>query len=235
MITVSLVFAVSMSAGAAPTAEALLAKVDGILAPERSESDVTMTTVRADGENRTFSMHFIKSGDDLYRIKFVAPADDKGTEVLRNGNDMWNYLPNLKRALKISSKQEFHGGDFSNADVLRGNLSRDYNPTIAGKTDDEYHLELKAKSDEVPYETIQLYIRKKDAMPLREEFYTSSGKLVRKLDYLEPKTFGKLLRPSKLVMWNMLNTKRHSEMVINEFVVKPELSENLFKLAALGR
>ena len=46
MITVSLVFAVSMASGAAPTADALLAKVDAILAPERSESDVTMTTVR---------------------------------------------------------------------------------------------------------------------------------------------------------------------------------------------
>jgi outer membrane lipoprotein-sorting protein len=194
-----------------------------------------MTTVRANGDLRTFSMHILKSGEDLHRIRFLAPADDKGTEVLRIGDEMWNYLPNLKRSLKISAKQEFHGGDFSNADVLRVNLAKDYTPTLVGTTADEYQLELKAKNDEVAYDTIKYWLRKKDGMPLRQEFYTSSGKLVRKCDFLDPKPFGKLTRPSKLVMWNMLNKSRHSEMVINDFTLRPQLPDGAFKLAALGR
>jgi outer membrane lipoprotein-sorting protein len=224
-----------LTLAAAPTADEILAKADAIIAPERYESDVTMTTIRANGEERSFQMHIFKNGDDLHRIKFVAPTDDKGSEVLRNGDDMWNYLPNLKRALKISSKQEFHGGDFSNADMLRSNLSKDYTPKLVETTADEYQLELKAKSDQVAYDTIKYWLRKKDCMPLREEFYTSSGKLIRKLEYQDPKKFGKLERPSKLMMWNVLTPSRHSEMKINEFAVKADMPAGLFNLASLGK
>lgn len=220
---------------AAPTAEAILARADAILAPENFQSDVTMTTVRANGEERSYSMRIWKSGDDLHRIRFTAPADDKGTEVLRIGSDMWNYLPNLKRALRISAKQEFHGGDFSNADLLRPNLSRDYTPKLVSTEGDEYQLELTAKSDEVAYASIKYWIRKKDCMPLRQEFFTSSGKLVRKLDLLDPKPFGKVSRPSKLVMWNALVPSRRSELVVNAFAVRAEIDEGLFNLASLGR
>ena len=223
------------SAAAAPSAEKILARADAILAPQAFESDVTMTTVRSNGEERTFSMRIWKSGDDLHRIRFTAPADDKGTEVLRNAGDMWNYLPNLKRALRISAKQEFHGGDFSNADLLRPNLARDYTPKLVATTDDEYELELVAKNDEVAYGVIRYWLRKKDCMPLRQEFYASSGKLLRKLELLEPKTFGKVLRPSKLVMWNALVPSRRSELVVKAFDVKAELDSGLFNLASLGR
>lgn len=220
---------------AAPTADAILSRADAILAPETFQSDVTMTTVRSNGEERSFSMRIWKSGDDLHRIRFTAPADDKGTEVLRIGSDMWNYLPNLKRALRISAKQEFHGGDFSNADLLRPNLARDYTAKLVGTTSDEYQLELTAKSDEVAYATIKYWVRKKDCMPLRQEFYTSTGKLLRKLDLLEPKLFGKVERPSRLVMWNALVPSRRSELVVNAFVVRAEIDGGLFNLAALGR
>ena len=222
-------------ANAAPTADQILARADAILAPDNFESDVTMNTVRASGETRTFSMQIWKSGDELHRIRFVTPVDGKGTEVLRVGNDMWNYLPSLKRSLRISAKQEFHGGDFSNADVLRVNLSKDYRPTLTATTADEYQLELKAKNDEVAYETIKYWLRKKDGMPLRQEFYTSSGKLVRKCELMEPRSFGGFVRPSKLVMWNALVPSRRSEMIITNFTVRKQIEDGLFKLASLGR
>jgi outer membrane lipoprotein-sorting protein len=231
----NLALVIALSLSAAPSADDLLAKADAILAPDRFESDVTMATVRANGDVRSFQMHIMKSGDDLHRIRFTAPADEKGTEVLRIGDEMWNYLPNLKRSLRISSKQEFHGGDFNNADVLRVNLSKDYTPKLIETTDDEYTLELKAKNDQVGYDVIKYWLRKKDGMPLRQEYYTSSGKLVRKLEYLDPKTFGKVTRPSRMVMWNMLNRSRHSEMTINELNVRPRLADGVFTLAALGR
>jgi outer membrane lipoprotein-sorting protein len=227
--------ALAVSLAASPSADEILARADAILAPDRFESDATMTTVRANGDQRAFTMHVFKSGDDMHRIRFLTPADDKGSEVLRNGDEMWNYLPNLKRALKISGKQEFHGGDFSNADVLRSNLAKDYTPTLTKTTADEYELSLKAKNDQVAYDSIKYWLSKKDNMPLRQEFYTSSGKLVRKLEFQDVKTFGKLTRPSKLMMYNMLNQARHSEMVITDFQVKPQLNDGLFKLASLGR
>jgi outer membrane lipoprotein-sorting protein len=220
---------------AAPNAADLLARVDAILSPDRFEAEVTMVTIRPDSEERRFSMKIWKSGEDLHRIRFLTPADDKGTEVLRVGDEMWNYLPNLKRSLRISAKQEFHGGDFSNADVLRSSLAHDYQPRWVESSADEHHLELTAKNDQVAYQTLQLWVRKSDAMPLREELFTSSGKKVRTMEYLEPKTYGKVTRPSRLVMHNALNASRRSELIIDTMVVRPTLNEGLFKVAALGR
>src|SRR5258705_13428587 len=119
-------------------------------------------------------------------------------------------MPSLKRALRISAKQEFHGGDFSNADLMRPALARDYTPKLVATTADEYELELTAKSEETAYSSIRYWLRKKDCLPLRQEFYTASGKLVRKLDFLEPKLFGRVERPSRLVMWNALAPSRKS-------------------------
>ena len=220
---------------AGPSADEILRRADAILAPPSFESEVTMSTVRANGEVRSFSLRVWKSGSQSHRIRFLSPADDRGTEVLRVGDEMWNYLPNLKRAVRISPKQEFHGGDFSNADVLRVNLADDYTPTLVEATRDEYHLSLAAKNESVAYETIHYWVRKKDCMPLRQEFYTSSGKKVRRLDFLEPKAFGRFVRPSRLMMFNLLVPSRRSEMVVSAFVVKSDLDGGLFQLASLGR
>jgi outer membrane lipoprotein-sorting protein len=219
----------------APTADALLAKAEAILSPDHFESDVTLTTVRAQGEQGIFTMHVLKSGNELQRVRFLSPTDDKGAEVLRNGDNMWNYLPGLRRAIRITSKQEFHGCDFSNGDVMRSNLAVDYTPKLVATTDDEYELELTAKNDQVAYERVRYWLRKKDAMPLRQELFTSSGKLVRKLEFQEPKLFGKHLRPSRLVMRNVVAPWRHSELVYDAFAVKPDLPDGLFVPAVLGR
>ena len=44
------------------------------------------------------------------------------------------------------------------------------------------------------------------------------------------KVFGKLTRPSKLVMWNMLNKSRHSEMVINDLTLRPQLPDGAVEI-----
>lgn len=224
-----------LAATAEPSAEEILRRADAILAPDCFESELVMTTHRQDGEVRTFSMHVWKSGSSHHRIRFLSPADDRGAEVLRVGGQMWNFLPNLKRAVRISPKQDFHGGDFSNADVLRVNLSEDYVPTLERAEKEGFVLRLKAKDDSLAYDSIRYWIRRGDFMPLRQEFFTRSGKLVRKLDYLEPKRFGRGVRPSRLVMWNALVPSRRSELVVRAFDVKRQIAPELFELAALGR
>jgi hypothetical protein len=149
---------------------------------------------------------------------------------------MWNYLPNLKRSLRVSPKQEFHGGDFSNADVLRVNLADDYTPARKeGAPRGTWLLELTAKSDQVAYAKIRYWIRKRDFMPLRQDFYTSSGKLVRRLELKEPTTYGKLVRPAQFVMKNMVARSRTSELTWDAFQVRRKLDPSLFLASSLGR
>lgn len=219
-----------------PSADEILRGADTILAPEEYESEVTFVTHKGPDQARTFSLHVLKKGTDQLRVTFISPPDDKGAEFLRLGDDMWNYLPNLKRALKIPPKQEFHGGDFANADILRVDLAQDYVPTILpSDSSGQWLLDLRAKTDQVAYARIKYWIRKGDLMPLREEFYTASGKLVRKLEIKKTRAFGGITRPSHLVMQNLLIPSRFSEMIVDNFTLRKGIDRSLFDLGALGR
>ena len=219
-----------------PTAEAILRRADAILAPREFEATITFTSRKANGTAKTFAIHMWKKDADKTRFRFLSPADDRDMEVLRVGDDMWNYLPNLKRSLRISPKQEFHGGDFSNSDMLRVDLVEDYTPTVLpSASPDEWLLELTAKNDQVAYHRVRYFIAKRDFMPRRQEFYAQSGKLVRRLEMSAPKVFGRLVRPSRYVMKNMLVAGRETEMVWDTFAVKPLGDDGLFAQASLGR
>jgi outer membrane lipoprotein-sorting protein len=232
MLTTSLILTLVT---AAPTAGELLARADAILAPERFESDLTLIISRANGEEFSVAMHMFKSGDDLCRIRVLAPSVDRGSEVLRNGEEMWNYVPSMKRAVKVSSTEAFHAGDFSNSDLLRTSLSKDYTATLGQTTDDAYQLVLTAKSDRAAFGSIKYLMRKKDAMPLSQTFYTPSGSLIRTLEFFDPKRFGNHVYPTRMVMWSAATPKQHSELRVNAFSVKPDMSSGLFQVAALGR
>ena len=232
---VAALVALPLAAHADPAAD-LLKRTVAILAPEEYESQITFTAHKANGQVTTFSIQMWKKGSDKTRFKFISPIDDRDMEVLRVGDNMWNYLPNLKRSLRISPKQDFHGGDFSNADVLRVDLVADYTPAIGAATaPDEQLLELTAKNDQVAYAKVKLWVRKKDAMPLREELYGAAGKLLRKLDYLKPKAFGALVRPSECTMKNMLVPARTTEMAWNSLRVTETADDSRFDMAGLGR
>lgn len=224
-----------MPDAAEPSASEVLTKVDAILNPPEFEAKLTFVSHKAQGDVHSYSLRLLKKDSDKFRIWFLAPPDDLGQEVLRISDDMWSYMPNIKRALKISTKQDFQGGDFANSDVLRVELMRDYTPSLAESTPEHWVLELKAKNDEVTYARVRLWVRKQDGQPTQFEYYTGSGKLIRKMDLLNLKSYGKLMRPTKWVMHNMLEPKRMSEMIYDTFNLRKDLDGALFEQSALGR
>src|SRR4029453_127653 len=71
----------------------------------------------------------------------------RGEGMLLVGENMWVYMPNLKRAIRVASRDSFQGGDFNNADALRVNYVADYTPRHADSGDPSlWTLELSAKS-----------------------------------------------------------------------------------------
>lgn len=231
----AVVFSSLAALAAEPTAGEILTQVDAILSPPEFEAKLTFVSHKAKGEAHTYSMRLIKKDSDKFRAYFLSPPDDVGQEVLRLGDDMWAYMPNVKRALKISTKQDFQGGDFANSDVLRVQLMQDYTPVVKETKADVWVLELTAKSDKVTYARIVMSVRKKDYQPQQFEYFTGSGKLVRKMELSELKSFGKTIRPTKWVMHNMLEPKRMSEMTYDTFALRKDLDAALFEQSALGR
>jgi CHAD domain-containing protein len=145
-------------------------------------------------------------------------------------------MPNLKRALRIASRESFQGGDFNNGDVLRVNYVADYNAKLVPSADDAlFALELTAKSSEASYDRIQLWLRKDKRLPVKAEYYAASGKLLRSASFEGIKVFRGLERPSLIVMRNELASKRFSEMTVVDMKVNAKVPTQKFVLDDLGR
>ena len=222
---------------AEPTVEDLLKKYDAIMGPSSFEAETTMSATREDGSTRTYEMKFLKRDNDKFRLWFAEPAAVKGQEMLRNGESLWIYLPNLKRATRIASRDNFQGGDFNNADVLRVNYAADYTGTLAASDVPEtWLLQLKAKNADTAYDSIKLYMRKSDLQPVKGQYFGTSGQMIRSADFSDYKEFDKgYTRPAKVVMHNELVKARKSEMVMKKLSLNIDAPAQRFTQADLGK
>jgi hypothetical protein len=96
------------------------------------QSTVSLTITEKNGAVRTRKLNMItKSYDDgtiKRMVKFLDPADVRGTAMLIVDNrntqdDMWIYLPALKKTRRIVSTEKgksFMSSEFSNADMSTG-------------------------------------------------------------------------------------------------------------------
>ncbi len=225
------------ASAAAPSAEELLLRYDAIMGPPNFEATLSMVAHRDDGSTRTYQMRMLKAGEEKARMWFKEPAAARGQEILRQGDNTWLYLPNLKRSVRMASRDSFQGGDFNNADVLRTQYARDYSAQVVEdpSTPDAWLLELKAKTEDASYDRIKLWVARADAMPLKGEYYTASGKLLRAAEFTDVKSFHGLRRPSRVVMRNMVATRRYSELVFEAFDTRVQPAAGRFVLDDLGR
>lgn len=214
---------------------AIVEKVDAILSPKKFTAKAEMVTHRSDGSIHTYRMQLFKFDRDKTRLNFEFPPDQAGTQLLRQDENMWMYLVNIKRAVRVASRQQLMGGDFNNGDLLRLSMVDDYDSSVSSQTDKEWVIDLRAKNDSVTYDRIVMRVAKKDNMPLEQKIYTSSGKHIKTLEYAEPKNYGKMRRPSKIVMRDELDDRRRTEMTYFTFDTAPKFAESFFTINQLGR
>ncbi len=222
---------------AEPDARSLLAGYDAVMSADSFEAEAVMNAHRDDGTERSYTLKMLKSGADKNRVWFLEPASARGQEILRRGDNSWLYMPNLKRSIRMASRDSFQGGDFNNADVLRADYAADYDARIVpdGSQPDAWMLELTARGNHASYDRIRLWISRADRMPLKGEYFSASGKLLRTAEFLEVKELGGRKRPSKVVMRNMIATRRYSEMIWKRFDTSVKPAGTRFVLDDLGR
>jgi outer membrane lipoprotein-sorting protein len=223
------------ASAAAPSAQEMLRQYDAIMGPPDFEAVMVMTAHREDGTTRTYRMKVLKSGTERFRAWFQEPAASRGQEILRVGDNSWVYMPNLKRALRIANRDSFQGGDFNNADVLRTNYTKDYAPQSLKEDAQAWLLELQAQTEDAAYDHIKLWLSKADGFPIKGEYYTVSGKLLRTAEFTDVRDFDGLRRPSRVRMRNMLVTQRFSELSFERFDAKASPPSGRFVLDDLGR
>ena len=193
-----------LSFAALPAAHAIdgtqiLQKVDRNLEPESYESYRQLTDIQPDGSNKVSVLYTMKKGRDKIVALFLAPASDKGRVTLRLGDNMWLYIPDVGRAIRITSLQSVTGSVFNNADILRIDYTAEYDVETTEEQKDAYLLSLRAKTGEVAYDRLKMWVDKQMLLPVTIECYAASGLLLKTLHFSNDKDFGGgIKRPATL-------------------------------------
>ena len=175
----------------------LLKQIDRNLNPESYEMYRKLINVEPNGRKMEYTFFSVKKGLDKLAGVFLAPASEKGRSTLRLGDNMWLYIPNVGKPIRITSLQSVIGGVFNNADILSLDYAAEYNVEKVEEKGNEYFLQLKAKTKMVAYDRLNLWADKNRKLPIKIECLTEAGMLIKTLYFKEVKDFGGgIVRPS---------------------------------------
>jgi outer membrane lipoprotein-sorting protein len=176
---------------------ALLKQVDRNLSPESYESYRKLINIEPDGRKREYTLFTVKKGVDKVASLFLAPASEKGRSTLRLGDNMWLYIPNIGKPIRITSIQSVVGGVFNNADILQLDYTAEYDVEKVEEKGGEYLLYLKAKTKTVAYDRLKIWADKGKKLPTKIECLTEADMLIKTLYFKDVKDFGGgIVRPA---------------------------------------
>jgi hypothetical protein len=175
----------------------LLKQVDRNLNPESYESYRKLINIEPDGRKKEFTLFSVKKGVDKVASLFLAPASEKGRSTLRLGDNMWLYIPNVGKPIRITSLQSVVGGVFNNADILQLDYAAEYDVEKVEEKGGEYLLYLKAKTKTVAYDRLKIWADRGKKLPTKIECLTEANMLIKTIYFKDIKDFGGgLIRPS---------------------------------------
>ena len=212
----------------------ILKKVDANLQPESFESYRKLINIEPSGAKREFLLYTLKKGNDKIVSLFISPASEKGRATLRLGDNMWLYIPNVGKPVRITSLQSVVGGVFNNADIMRLDYNVEYDVQKIDEEKSEYLLDLKAKTAAVAYDKLKMWVDKKAIVPTKVECYAATGLLIKTLYFKEIKPFEGVQRPSVIETDSPLY-KGYQSIIAYANVKKKIVADEVFTLEFLGK
>jgi outer membrane lipoprotein-sorting protein len=210
-------------------AKDVIRRVDYILAPGTFVGEMTMQTCQANGKTMDYEMKIYYKSKDSVLVEVLAPEIEKGRKILRIKNQVWMYLPSVKKTIQVSQKDDVLGSDFSNYDITSLSLLNDYHSSIDSIYNGNYLLTLKAVDKTINYDIINCFVSKSDYMPIQYDFYTISKKKIKTLTFSQVKNYGnEIRRPSVFTMENWLVKNKKTVLTYTSFKYKAKINNGLF-------
>jgi outer membrane lipoprotein-sorting protein len=232
---VTAVLALAAPLALALDGEAILRQVDRKLNPESYEMYRKLVNIEPDGRKKEFVLFTVKKGRDKMVALFLEPASEKGRATLRLGDNMWLYIPNVGKPIRITSLQSVVGGVFNNADILNLDYSAEYSVEKAAEEGKSYLLELKARSGAVAYDRLKMRVDRASLTPTEIECFAASGLLIKTLRFKDMKDFGGgLKRPATMETDSPLHKDYKSVMLYGSIKARV-LRDEVFTLDYLPR
>ena len=177
-------------------------------------------------------------GTEYAAAYILAPESDSGTVFLKNGDEVWNYLPKVKKTIKMPMNvlsQTWMGTDMSNDDLLNAStFSQDFEANKVGDVSfmgrECHKIALVPKDqDNTIWGKIILYIDKENYVQLHAQFYDESQELKHSLTGYDVKQVGGRILASKFVL--LPNNARDQRTIVSydELTFDAPISNTFFE------
>jgi len=192
----------------AQNATEIVKKMDQKMRGNTSKAEMTMKIIRPTW-SRTVRFKFWSKGHSYSMILITAPARDEDSAFLKRNREIWNWVPQISRVVKLPPSmmmQSWMGSDFTNDDLIKeSSVVTDYNHTIIGDSTlmnhDCYEIKMIPKPNApVVWGKVLIWVTKKGYMELRAEFFDEDGNLVNTMVASDIKNIGGRELPSHLEM-----------------------------------
>ena len=126
-------------------------------------------------------------GIDQAFTEYLSPPREAGTKMLKLNDKLWTYSPQTDRVIQISGhmlRQSVMGSDMSYNDMMEDRpLEEMYDAKLNGSDKlngrDHWVMVLEAKIKGLAYHKRKAWIDKEYLLPMKEELYAKSGKLLK--------------------------------------------------------
>ena len=234
-LCLSIALFAAAASGMAMSGQEILEQVDRNLQPGDLEMYRKIINIEPDGSRKAYVLWFLKKDQDKVVTLFISPASEEGRATLRLGDNMWLYIPNVGRPIRITSMQSVVGGVFNNADIMRLDYSQEYKAASLSEDQGQYVLDLKAKTGAVAYDRLKMWVLKKELVPTKIQCFAATGMLIKTLLFKEVRDIGDgVVRPAVIETESPLY-RGYKSIMISAKLKKRSLPDEVFTLNYLAR
>jgi outer membrane lipoprotein-sorting protein len=227
LVSLGLVWFSTVSLAESP--EAILKKADEVRNPAES-FQMTVETENQDGESSKFEVKIKGSRKTL--VKTLSPARDRGRNLLMIGEDMWAYVPNLKRSVRVALSQKLTG-EAANGDISRMRWAGDYDVKLEKQDGKQWVLFLTADKKGLTYDKIRVWISKEGYRPMKAEYLSLSGDVLKNAKFDDYKMMEGAERPGTLIISDAKRKSQKTTITIVD-IKKASFPDALFQESTLG-
>jgi len=224
---------------AQPSGKEILDRIDANMSADTRYVKSKMV-IHGPRSSRTIESESWAEGNSAF-TEYLAPAREKGTKMLKLEDKLWIFSPSTDRTIQISGhmlRQSVMGSDLSYEDMMDDKkLSDVYDAAVLGSETigdtDCWVVEMRATVPNVAYQMRKLWVDKDRNIPLKEELYAKSGKLLKMTELTNITKHGTRWYPGKITFKDMLKQGAGTEFIVDEIRFDVEIPDYILSKASL--
>jgi outer membrane lipoprotein-sorting protein len=183
-------------------------------------------------------------GTDQAFTEYLSPPREAGTKMLKLGDKLWAYSPQTDRVIQISGhmlRQSVMGSDMSYKDMMEDRpIEELYDATIEESIQingrEHWIMVLDAKVRGLSYPKRRSWVDKEYLLPIKEELYAKSGKLLKTTSLKGIKKVQDRWFPSKFIYKDELKrNSKGTEWIIDSIEFNKIIPASRFSKALLRK